>query len=109
MEKNTQQGYFYDTDCERIYITDWQAEQIYRQKEKNYLALDLLSEINDHYADNPMLKKLKAEDLEQYADVLQEQFDMYNDNECLWAACRTIIEDVILPAQMKKLQGGQKC
>lgn len=98
--------YYYDTDCERIHITDWQAEQIYRQKERNYVALDLLTEIKEHYSHNPMLKDMRVEDLEEFADALQEQYDRYNDNECLWAACRDVIEDIIIPVQMRKLQDG---
>ncbi len=98
-------NFYYITDCgERVYLTDWQAEEIYRQKEAYYKAEDLLQTIRDEFPDNKQLTALTSEDLLNYVDKLEHYLEMCLSMDGYWECCRTIIEDRVLKDLEGKLQ-----
>lgn len=97
MIKEKNKGFYYTTDYgEKIYLMDYQAEEIYRQREAYYKACDMLEMIKDEFSDNEQLTKLTTDDLLEYADVLNDQLEMYEDMDVYWNCCRTVIEDFVL-------------
>lgn len=87
----------------RVFITDDQAEEIYRQKEKNYRALDLKHIIDEEHSDDAKLQALTVDDLEGYIEKFESYLKLYEEDlDCYWNCCRTMIEDVISPTLNQK-------
>lgn len=97
MIKQKNKGFYYTTDYgEKIYLMDYQAEEIYRQREAYYKACDMMEMIKDEFSDNKQLMELTTDDLLEYADVFADQMVMYEDMDAYWNICRIVIEDFIL-------------
>lgn len=95
-EEMKEGDFYYTTDYgEKVYLTDAQAEEVFRQKEAYYKAEDLLQTIEDEFADNEQLKSLTVNDLLKYVDDLEHYTEMCISMDGYWECCKTIIEDVV--------------
>ena len=93
-----QSGFYYTTDYgDKVYLTDAQAEEVYRQVRAYYRAEDLYQTIADRFSYNPELMALKRQDLLRFAPALEEQLEMYSENSNYGNICETVIEDIIIP------------
>lgn len=93
-----QSEFYYTTDYgDKFYLTDVQAEEVYRQVRAYYRAEDLYQTIGDCFSYNPELMALEKKDLLQFAPALEEQLEMFSDNSNYGRICETVIEDIIIP------------
>lgn len=93
-----QSEFYYTTDCgDKVYLTDVQAEEVYRQVRANHRAEDLYQTIGDSFSYNPELMALEKKDLLPFAPALEEQLEMFSDNSNYGNICEVVIEDIIIP------------
>lgn len=89
--------FYYTTDYgEKVYVTNAQAEEIFRQREAYYKACDMQEMIKDEFSDNKQLMKLTTGDLLKYVHYFEEQLEMGEDMDAYWNTCRTVIEDYVM-------------
>lgn len=102
-----QSEFYYTTDCgDKVYLTDVQAEEVYRQVRANHRAEDLYQTIGDSFSYNPELMALEKKDLLEFAPDVEEELEKYSDNSNYGNICETVIEDVIIPylEEMKEVK-----
>ena len=91
-------NFYYTTDYgNKVYLTDAQAEEVYRQVRADHRAEDLYQTIDDCFSYNPELMALEKKDLLQFAPALEEQLEMFSDNSNYGKICEVVIEDIIIP------------